>query len=159
MKAPFLCIPPILFSVSIIFHLRQTGLITAIPSWMSALLTRGVSSRCSLCLNVITWTSHTTSGEDLIASHSHHRADAWRKADTLWTSSKWHESLLLFLFLHCSSCCVYPWVWLNATIPVCHFQFFFFFWGGHGSPRSVTQFCVCRWALSGVVVMMRVNQF
>lgn len=34
---------------------------------------------------------------------------------------------------------------------------------GRASPQSITQFCVCRWALSGVgglvAVMMRVDQF
>lgn len=56
----------------------------------------------------------------------HHRADALRKTtEMLWRSSKWHESWLLFVLLHCSSCCVYPWGRLRATIPIsqtCHFQ-------------------------------------
>ena len=39
----------------------------------------------------------------------------------------------------------------NSSLPVC--------FSGHGSPQSVAQSCVCRWALSGVVVKMQVDQF
>lgn len=90
----------------------------------------------------------------------HHRADAWRKTtETLWRSSKWHESWLLFTLLRCSSCCVYPWGWFSVTIPIFPNRSLPVCFSGHGSPQSVTQFCVCRWALSGVAVMMRVDQF
>lgn len=96
---------------------------------------------CEWCHNaVVTLTSHTlhvcVSSQQLarlcLCPAPHHGADAWRKiTDTLWRSSKWHESWLLFIFLHCSSCCVYPWVWLSVTIPISQigqFQFVFGAW-------------------------------
>lgn len=59
----------------------------------------------------------------------HDRVDAWRKTtEMLLRSSKWHESWLLFILFHCSSCCVYSWGRLSATVPISqigHFQFVF----------------------------------
>lgn len=55
----------------------------------------------------------------------HHRADALRKTtEMLWRSSKLHESWLLFVLLHCSSCCVYPWSRLRATTPISQTSYF-----------------------------------
>lgn len=132
---------------------------------------RGDSSMCSLCAKwcrsaVVTLTSHMLYVTSQPAARlclrpaPHHRTYVWRKStDTLWRSSKWHGRWLLLIFLHCSSCCMYPWGRLSVATPVSqigHFQFVFL---GHGSPQSVTQFCVCQWALSGVAVMMQVDQF
>lgn len=80
----------------------------------------------------------------------------------LWRTSKWHESWLLL----CSS----PLLFLLCVSPrsaksdysnfpkTCHFLFllllFFFFGGG---ARITSVLCVCWWALSGVLVMMRVE--
>lgn len=75
----------------------------------------------------------STSGENSLMSCRTSQAVAWRKkiqtryGDLVSDMKSWR----LFVFLHCSSCCVYPWVCFSVTIPISQigqFQFVFGAW-------------------------------
>lgn len=64
----------------------------------------------------------------------------------------------LFSFIALLAVCI-PGVRLSVAIPISQIGHFQFVFGDMDRLSLSTQSCVCRWALSGVAVMMQVDQF